>query len=84
VIITCRHEQLGWDGRIRTTHCNPKMLISRKPHLIGVGVELAVVVTIPVANMSLSWPATSSFLTHRVENSDEGRSGSSIGPILDC
>jgi hypothetical protein len=75
MIITCRHEQLEWDGRIRTTHCNSEMLISRKPHLIGVGVILAVVVTTPVAYMPPSWLASPSFLTHRIENSDEQRSG---------
>jgi hypothetical protein len=68
MIITSRQEQLEWDGRIRTTHYNSEMLINRKPHLIGVGVVLAVVVTIPVACVSLSWLTTSSFLTHRAEN----------------
>jgi hypothetical protein len=48
MIIACRHEQLVSDGRIHTTHCHSEMPINRKPHLIGVGVIMAVIVTISV------------------------------------
>jgi hypothetical protein len=63
IIITCRREQLEWDGRVHTTHCNSEMLINTKPRLIDVGVISAVAVIIQVACVSLNWLATSSFLT---------------------